>query len=125
MTDSPILVSAQWALHGKAPDGEGYRVLACSAGELGKTNFADALSRFTLGALDTLPQVSVSFLAPATRPGGSYLALAIHWFATDGQRYASGVPQRDDHGRAIAFTSSSYAIPAARAAVANSADFSR
>src|ERR1700722_540517 len=105
MTDSPILVSAQWALHGKAPDGEGYRVLACSAGELGKTNFADALSRFTLGALDTLPQVSVSFLAPATRPGGSYLALAIHWFAKDDKRYADGVLPLDDLGRETVFTS--------------------
>jgi hypothetical protein len=105
MTDRIIPVSAQWALHGKAPDAEGYRVLACSTGELGKGNFADALSRFTLGALDTLPQVSVSFLAPATRPSGSYLALAIHWFAKDDKRYADGVLPLDDLGRETAFTS--------------------
>ena len=106
MTRKDIPVLAQWALHGKVLDDEGYRVIACSQGDLSRANFADALGRFTLGALDTLPQVSVSYLQPATRSaGGGYLALAIHWFAADGQRYADGVMRFDNQGRHTAFTS--------------------
>jgi len=99
-------VRAQWALHGKVLDDEGYRVIACSSGDLSRANFADALGRFTLGQLAALPQVSVSYLQPATRsPGGGYLALAIHWFAANGQRYADGVGQVDNQGRVTTFTS--------------------
>ena len=106
MTGKNISVRAQWALHGKVLDDEGYQVIACSHGDLSRANFADALGRFTLGALDTLPQVSVSYLQPATSsPGGGYLALAIHWFAADGQRYADGVLRFDNQGRHTAFTS--------------------
>lgn len=69
-------------------------------------NFADALGRFTIGALSALPQVSLSYLQPASRSlGGSFLALAIHWFVTNGQRYADGVLPFDNHGRDLAFTS--------------------
>ena len=96
----------QWALHGKVLDDEGYRVIACSNGDLSRANFADALGRFTLGQLAALPQASVSYLQPATRsPGGGYLALAIHWFAASGQRYADGVGQVDNQGRVTTFTS--------------------
>jgi len=99
-------VRAQWALHGKVLDDEGYRVIACSNGDLSRANFADALGRFTLGQLASLPQASVSYLQPATRsPGGGYLALAIHWFAASGQRYADGVGQVDNQGRVTTFTS--------------------
>jgi hypothetical protein len=106
MTGRAIAVRAQWALHGKVLDDEGYRVIACSNGDLSRANFADALGRFTLGQLAALPQVSVSYLQPATRsPGGGYLALAIHWFAANGQRYADGVGQVDNQGRVTTFTS--------------------
>lgn len=106
LNNTVISASAQWALHGKGPEGEGYRILSCSNGDLSRTNFADALGRFSMGVLDTLPQVSVSYLQPATRhPGGGYLALAIDWFATDGQRYANGALQHDEFGRRTAFTS--------------------
>jgi len=99
-------VRTQWALHGKVLDDEGYRVIACSNGDLSRANFADALGRFTLGQLAALPQASVSYLQPATRsPGGGYLALAIHWFAASGQRYADGVGQVDNQGRVTTFTS--------------------
>jgi len=106
VTVSTISVRAQWALHGKVLDDEGYQVVACSNGDLSRANFADALGRFTLGQLASLPQVSVSYLQPATRsPGGGYLALAIHWFAAHGQRYADGVGQVDNQGRITTFTS--------------------
>ncbi len=106
MTGKTISVRTQWALHGKVLDDEGYRVIACSNGDLSRANFADALGRFTLGQLAALPQASVSYLQPATRSqGGGYLALAIHWFAASGQRYADGVGQVDNQGRVTTFTS--------------------
>jgi hypothetical protein len=105
MTSRTIPVIAQWALEGKQPDGEDYRILACSTSGLDKASFADALSRFQLGELNSLPQVSVSYARLGMQPGASYLALAIHWYATDGQRYADGVSPRDNQGRPIAYTS--------------------
>lgn len=105
MADRTIVVRAQWALHGKVLDDEGYQVIACSTGDLSKANFTDALGRFTLGALDALPQVSVSYLQPATRVAGSgYLAIAIHWFA-DGKQRPDGVGHVDNQGRITTFTS--------------------
>jgi hypothetical protein len=105
MTSRTVPVSAQWALQGKQPDGEDYRILASSTGDLTRANFADALSRFQLGELSTLPQVAVSYARHGTRPGLSYVALAIHWYATEGQRHADGVSQRDNQGRPTAYTS--------------------
>jgi hypothetical protein len=105
MTPATTSVIAQWALRGKQPDGEDYRILACSTGELTRANFADALSRFQLGELNTLPQVSVSYARHGTHPNLNYVALAIHWYATEGQRYADGVSQRDNQGRPTAYTS--------------------
>jgi hypothetical protein len=105
MTIRSIPVIAQWALEGKQPDGEDYRILACSTGDLDQASFADALSRFQLGELTSLPQVSVSYARLGMQPGVSYLALAIHWYATDGQRYADGVSPRDNQGRPTAYTS--------------------
>jgi hypothetical protein len=105
MTNTTIPVSTQWALEGKQPDGEGYRILACSTGDLERENFADALSRFQLGELSALPQVSVSYARRGTQPGLSYVAFAIHWYATDEDCYADGVTQRDNQGRPVAYTS--------------------
>jgi hypothetical protein len=78
MTGQPVVVHAQWALHGQAPGTDGQRVLACSTGDLSTANFTDAIGRFQLGHLDSLPQVAVSYLMPAGQPEGSYLALTIH-----------------------------------------------
>jgi hypothetical protein len=105
MTSRTIPVVAQWALEGKQPDGEDYRILACSTGDLSRRHFADALGRFQLGELNTLPQVSVSYARLATPPGSSYVALAIHWYATEDQRHADGVSERDNQGRPTAYTS--------------------
>ena len=105
MTSSKITAIAQWALEGKQPDGEDYRILACSTGDLNRAHFADALSRFQLGELSDLPQVSVSYARHGAEPGLSYLALAIHWYAIEGQRYANEVSHRDNQGRPTAYTS--------------------
>jgi hypothetical protein len=78
MTGDPVVVHAQWALHGQSPGNDGQRVLACSTGDLSTANFADAIGRFQLGHLDNLPQVSVSYLTPAGKPDGGFLALTIH-----------------------------------------------
>jgi hypothetical protein len=105
MASRTVPVSAQWALEGKQPDGEDYRILACSTGDLSRRHFADALGRFQLGELNTLPQVSVSYARLSTQPGPGYVALAIHWYATEDQRHADGVSQRDNQGRPTAYTS--------------------
>ena len=86
MTSGTIPVRVEWALEGKQPDGEDYRILASSTGELNSANFADALSRFQLGELTTLPQVSVSYARLADQPGVGYLALAIDDAVYDGLR---------------------------------------
>ena len=100
MTGGLVETDAQWALHGKNADSEGYDVLACSTGALSAANFADAISRFALGAVDTLPQVSVSYARLGDQPGEGYLAMAIDDFAADGQR-----PAHDRNGRQITYTS--------------------
>jgi hypothetical protein len=105
MTGRTVTATVEWALHGKTAGGEGSRILACSSGRLGKTNFADAVSRFQLGALAALPQVSMSYLQAATQPEGSYLALAVHWSAKEGQSFADGNRLFDNLGRDAAFTS--------------------
>jgi hypothetical protein len=102
---NPTTISAQWALHGKRLDRTGYRILACSDGELGQRNFEDAISRFSPGTPGELPQVSVSYIPSATVAGVSYLAMAVHKFADeiaddDGQQL-----KYDDDGRRIVITS--------------------
>jgi len=97
MTSPVTVVDVQWALHGKSIGSAGYRVIACSTGDLAMTNFADAISRFQLGTLDMLPQVSVSYMQPVG-PSRSYLALAIHKPADPGQLTL------DDEGRPISYT---------------------
>ena len=92
-----IVVEAQWALYGKATGTAGDRVLACSTGDLAMVNFADAISRFQLGALHALPQVSVSYARPV-KSGRSYLALAIHKAADHGQ------VALDADGRPVTYT---------------------
>jgi hypothetical protein len=97
MTGAVTVVDVQWALYGKDAGASGDRVLACSAGDLAMVNFADAISRFQLGALHRLPQVSVSYAQPV-KPGSGYLALAIHKPADDGQ------VALDEDGRPVTYT---------------------
>jgi hypothetical protein len=97
MTGVVTVVDVQWALYGKATGTSGDRVIACSAADLAMGNFADAISRFQLGALHTLPQVSVSY-ARQVKSGRSYLALAIHKAADQGQ------VALDEDGRPVTYT---------------------
>jgi hypothetical protein len=98
MTGVVTVVDVQWALYGKAVGPAEDRVLACSTGDLTMVNFADAISRFQLGTLHSLPQVSVSY-AQTGQSGRNYLALAIHKPADRGQ------VALDDDGRPITYTS--------------------
>jgi hypothetical protein len=95
-----VQTEAQWALRGKNADSDDYDILACSNGSLSRANFTDAMSRFHLGAVDPLPQVSVSYARPAHPGAAGYLALAIDDFAAGGQRTA-----HDRNGRKIRYTS--------------------
>jgi hypothetical protein len=97
MTGVVTVVDVQWALYGKDAGASGDRVLACSTGDLAMPNFADAISRFQLGALHQLPQVSVSYAQPV-KPGSGYLALAIHKPADQGQVALDG------DGRPVTYT---------------------
>jgi hypothetical protein len=97
MTDAETVVDVQWALYGRRAGESGDRVLSCSAGDLAAENFADAISRFQLGTLPALPQVSVSYARQA-KSGRGYLALAIHKPADQGQ------PALDEDGRPLAYT---------------------
>ena len=98
MSGVVTVVDVQWALYGKAVGPAEDRVLACSTGDLTMVNFADAISRFQLGTLHSLPQVSVSY-AKTGQAGRNYLALAIHKPADRGQAAL------DDDGRPITYTS--------------------
>jgi hypothetical protein len=76
-----VTIEAQWALYGSRADTAGFRVLSCSTGRLNRDNFSEAIGRFSLGTPDTLPQVTVSYVASGE--GDNYIALAIHKFAGD------------------------------------------
>jgi hypothetical protein len=103
---SVIPALAQWALHGKSPDGAGYRILSCSTGDLGEAHFFDALSRFTMGAADSLPQAAVGYLKHGTEPGTTYLATIVTWNAAGtAQPYRNVIATRDASGRETTFTS--------------------
>ena len=101
-----ISVEAEWALYGKRLDRQGYRLLARSTGELSAQNFEEAIGRFSPGTPSELPQVTISYLQDATRPGGSYyLALTTHQYAD--QLYGDDDQhlKYDDDGRRIMVTS--------------------
>jgi hypothetical protein len=104
LTAQKVPAIVQWALHGKAHDAEGYRILSCSTGELSRAHFADALSRFTMAAADSLPQVAVSYLKHGTDPGTTYLGLTLT-YSDSAQRHGDAVAARDVHGRETTFTS--------------------
>lgn len=88
-----IAVPVEWAWQGKAPEDRGYRLLACSTGDINGKNFEEILDRFSPGTLDKLPQITVSYV-PGT-DGAGYLSMAFH------EEAAWGV---DRLGRDVTFT---------------------
>jgi hypothetical protein len=102
MTGEKVAVHAQWALYGGEGGRDANRMLACSTGELGAPNFHDAIGRFDPVGPGALPQVTVSYLMPATEPGEGLLAMAIH-----GRRHQEGEEEQaaGDDGRGWATTS--------------------
>ena len=75
-TAKDVAVTAEWALWGKGARDAEYRLLACSDGQVGETDFIDQITRFSPGSAETWPQVTVSgFLLDQA---ADYVALAIH-----------------------------------------------
>lgn len=100
-----ISVDVQWALQGKTLGRQGYRVLACSAGNLTMANFEEAIGRFSLGTPEGLPQVTISYLTAGSAPERLYyIALAIHKLASEAKTDGGQLTERDDDGRAVVVT---------------------
>ncbi len=79
---SPVpTVMVEWAQRGKTASDRGDRLLGWSDGTLGRRNFEEALTRYSPGTLDNLPQVTVGFL-PGDGPEQHYIAIAVHDWAT-------------------------------------------
>ena len=73
-----VSVTAQWARWGMDPGQHaGYHLLACSRGRIAPRNFEEILARFSPGSLDTLPQVTVSFVR-GEEADNRYLGMSIH-----------------------------------------------
>jgi hypothetical protein len=106
-----VQVVAQWALQGKTLGRGGYHVLACSTGDLNIDNFTEVITRFSMGTPESLPQVTISYLAPGPQGGViNYLALAIHQLASDAQPSGGQLVAYDDDGRPVVLTSY-YCVP--------------
>jgi hypothetical protein len=90
VTGAPL--SVEWALWGKEPQSRDYGLLECSSGSIGAGSFTEAITRYSPGNLDRLPQVTVSWLRP--HEGQRYLALSIH---------DEGPGRHDPGGRKIVF----------------------
>ena len=86
-------LSVEWALWGKEAQSRDYRLLECSDGGIGAGAFTEAITRYSPGNLERLPQVTVSWLRP--QDGERYLAMAIH---------DEGPGLHDPGGRKIVFT---------------------
>ena len=86
-------MSVEWALWGKGAHSRDYRLLECSDGSIGAGAFTEAITRYSPGNLERLPQVTVSWLRP--QDGERYLAMAIH---------DEGPGLHDLSGRKIVFT---------------------
>jgi len=96
------VITAQWALWGKEADETGAHVLSCSNGPLRAKDFAEIITRYSPGDLDTLPQYTISWIPDANRDP-EYVALGIHELAPTDPARADRRSQRDAAGRVIAF----------------------
>ena len=93
MNSGTVAVAVEWALWGKESHDTGYRLLESSDGPVSPQIFVKALTRYSPGTLESLPQVTVSWLRDASEH--LYVALAIHETAPG--RFDAG-------GRQIVFT---------------------
>ncbi len=87
-----VRVTAEWALWGKRPGTrDGDEILACSQGLFSRDDFGEIMSRYALGTLADLPQVTFSWVG-----GGlsAHLGMAVQEWSD----------QRDGLGRDIAVT---------------------
>lgn len=114
MPGDTVNVQVDWALFGKTPNWEGYRLIASSRGLYSRRNFEEAAGRFDPGTPEGLPQVSVSYLPPG---GGAErrLALAVRRNVSAAEPVARGVFSHDEHGRPVAWTSY-FCVPYSQAA---------
>jgi hypothetical protein len=95
VTSGCVQALTEWALRGKRESDRGYRLLAWSKGSISGQNFEELLTRYSPGTLESLPQVTISWI-PSAMAGKSYLAMAIH------EHTEGGLYDRD--GRQIVFT---------------------
>jgi hypothetical protein len=93
VSEESVEITAEWALWGKESRDAGYRLLECSAGPADADLFTTVITRYSPGTLETLPQVTVSWLRHDGM--GRCVGLAIH--DTEAGRY-------DVAGRTIMFT---------------------
>ena len=91
---SEVPVTAEWALWGKESYDTEYHLLECSDGDVGSGVFTEAITRYSPGTLERLPQVTVNWLRLHNQR--DYVAMAIH---------DSGHGLHDAGGRKIVFTS--------------------
>jgi hypothetical protein len=85
-------VTAEWALWGKGLGDTEYQLLECSDGPVGAGAFTEAITRYSPGNLDLLPQVTVNWLP---WQGQHYVGMGIH---------DTGHGRYDPGGRKIVFT---------------------
>jgi hypothetical protein len=95
-------IAAEWALWGKEAHETGYHVLRCSQGALREKDFSEAITRYSPGQLDHLPQYTVSWIPGANREP-EYIALGVHELAPADPQQAGGRSRVDAVGRDIVF----------------------
>jgi hypothetical protein len=95
-------IAAEWALWGKEAHETGYHVLRCSRGALHEKDFSEAITRYSPGQLDGLPQYTVNWIPGANREP-EYIALGVHELAPADPQQAGGRSRVDAVGRDIVF----------------------
>ncbi len=94
MADSQVVtVKAEWAIRGWSAQAHAYRVLECSNGALSSQNFAQLLDRYSPGTLESLPQLTVGWLADKSTDR-HYLGLALHGRDSDGPSVGNDLVHR-------------------------------
>jgi hypothetical protein len=95
MRETAVPVTAEWALWGKESHDFEYRLLAWSDGAVSRDNFQEAITRYSPGTLEDLPQATFSWFSDRDRSSyhrPNYLGLTIHDRPEPGQRDAIGRP---------------------------------